>query len=126
MIETDILFAPVQELVRLLKRGTITPVRLTEAYLQRIGKHDGRLHATVTTLEDRALGEARQAERELRAGLRGLRSMASRTWQKTSSQPPARRRRGEPAHSGNRPSTGMQQPSADSMTPVPSSWASRR
>lgn len=69
MIEKEILFAPVAELRRLLRRRKVTPVRLTEAYLGRIEELDPKLRAFVTVMPERALGEARQAEKELAAGL---------------------------------------------------------
>jgi aspartyl-tRNA(Asn)/glutamyl-tRNA(Gln) amidotransferase subunit A len=46
----------------------LSPVALTEAYLDRIAALDGELHAYVLVLRDEALDAARQAEREIRDG----------------------------------------------------------
>jgi aspartyl-tRNA(Asn)/glutamyl-tRNA(Gln) amidotransferase subunit A len=69
MIERSILFAPLGELRSLLRRRKLSPVRLTEAFLERIDGLNPELHAFVTTMPERALGEAQQAEKELAAGL---------------------------------------------------------
>jgi aspartyl-tRNA(Asn)/glutamyl-tRNA(Gln) amidotransferase subunit A len=69
MIERDILFAPLGELRNLLRRRKLSPVRLTEAYLERIHEIDPKLRAFVTVMTERALREAGQAEKEIRAGL---------------------------------------------------------
>lgn len=46
----------------------VSPVEVAEHLLDRIDRLDGRLHAFVTTTPDRALDEARRAEREIAAG----------------------------------------------------------
>lgn len=69
MIETDILYAPLFEIGRLLRRKKLSPIRLAEACLERIERLDTRLRAFVTVMSERALAEARQAEKELIAGL---------------------------------------------------------
>jgi aspartyl-tRNA(Asn)/glutamyl-tRNA(Gln) amidotransferase subunit A len=52
----------------LLGRGEVSPVELATRALDRIEEHNGRLHAFVSTTRERALSEARLAERELMAG----------------------------------------------------------
>ena len=69
MITEEILFSPINELSRLIKRKQVTPVRLTEAFLSRIEKLSPRLNAFVTVTADLALKQAAQVERELNAGL---------------------------------------------------------
>jgi len=69
MISEDILFAPVHELSKLIKRKKVSPLALTEAYLARIEKLSPKLNAFVTVTGDLALKEARQAEGEINAGL---------------------------------------------------------
>lgn len=69
MIDTEVLFSGTQELSRLLKRKKLSPVKLTEAYLGRIEKLNPTLHAFVTLTPELALREARQAEKEIHAGL---------------------------------------------------------
>ncbi|HET6273935.1 MAG TPA: amidase [Bacteroidota bacterium] len=69
MITEDILFAPITELSRLIKRRQVTAVRLTEAYLDRIEKLSPRLNAFVSTTPELALKQAAQADKEMNAGL---------------------------------------------------------
>jgi aspartyl-tRNA(Asn)/glutamyl-tRNA(Gln) amidotransferase subunit A len=53
---------------RAIAAGGLSPVALTEAYLERIAALDGELHAYVLVLRDQALEAARDAEREIRDG----------------------------------------------------------
>ncbi|MER3524153.1 MAG: amidase [Ignavibacteria bacterium] len=69
MINDDILFGSIGELSRLVRRGKLSPVTLTHAYLRRIEKIAPKLNAFVTVTADLAVAQAEQAERELRAGL---------------------------------------------------------
>src|SRR5690242_20122664 len=55
---------------RQIAAGTLSPVALTEAYLDRIAALDGELHSYVLVLRDEAMNAARQAERENRDGHR--------------------------------------------------------
>lgn len=50
--------------------GTLSPVALTEAVLARIERLNGTLAAYITVTAETALGEARRAESEIRAGRR--------------------------------------------------------
>ena len=61
-------FRSVAETARLIADGALSPVALVETMLSRIAAFDGTLHAYLLVLEDRALAEARTAEREIRAG----------------------------------------------------------
>jgi aspartyl-tRNA(Asn)/glutamyl-tRNA(Gln) amidotransferase subunit A len=67
-IDDDILFAPVRELAKLIRAERLSPVALTEAYLERLEKLGPKLGAVVTVTRDLALKEARAAESEIRAG----------------------------------------------------------
>jgi len=69
MIADDILFSPISELSRLLKRRKLSPVALTQAYLKRIERISPQLNAFVTVTQELALAQAQQAEREINAGL---------------------------------------------------------
>ncbi len=69
MISDDILFSPITELSKLLKRRKVSPVALTHAYLERIEKISPKLNAFVTVTHELALEQAEQVERELNAGL---------------------------------------------------------
>lgn len=53
---------------RLVKAGKISPVELTDAYLDRIEKFDGRLHAFVHVMAQSARDVAKQREEEARNG----------------------------------------------------------
>ena len=59
---------PVAALGRALRDGSLSPVELAEAALQRIEALDGQVRAFVTITRERALDDARLAEQELRAG----------------------------------------------------------
>jgi aspartyl-tRNA(Asn)/glutamyl-tRNA(Gln) amidotransferase subunit A len=62
----------VAEAGRAIAAGTLSPVALTAAYLDRIAALDGELHSYVLVLRDEALAAAGAAEGEIRAGrLRG-------------------------------------------------------
>lgn len=53
---------------RRVAEGSLSPVALTEAALDRIDRLDGRLHAFACRLNDQALAQARQLEAEARNG----------------------------------------------------------
>lgn len=58
----------IQEAAALIRSGVISPVELTEAYLERIDNLDPRLNAFITITEDLALQQAREMETELSRG----------------------------------------------------------
>ncbi|HLY44737.1 MAG TPA: amidase [Stellaceae bacterium] len=53
---------------RAIAAGDLSPVALTEAYLERIAALDGDLHSYVLVLREEALAAARTADQEIRAG----------------------------------------------------------
>ncbi len=65
---TDIAYAPVAHLSHWISNGQITSRRLTEIYLERIGRYDGQLHAFVTVTGELALAQADAADQEMAAG----------------------------------------------------------
>jgi aspartyl-tRNA(Asn)/glutamyl-tRNA(Gln) amidotransferase subunit A len=67
-ISTDTLFLSVRELGKLIKSKQLSPVELTEAYLERARTLGTRLNAYATLTPDLALRQARAAEAEIRAG----------------------------------------------------------
>src|SRR4051812_35725382 len=72
-ITPALLHAPVRELATLLRTHRLSPVALTEAYLDRLERIGPRLGAVVTVTRQRALKEAEAADRQIRAGrYRGL------------------------------------------------------
>jgi aspartyl-tRNA(Asn)/glutamyl-tRNA(Gln) amidotransferase subunit A len=71
-VATDVLFLSVREQAALIRRGRLSPVELTDAYLARIELLNPRLNAFITVTGDLARRQAAAAEREMRHGrLRG-------------------------------------------------------
>lgn len=52
-----------------LRQKKFSAVELTEACLERIGTHDGKLHSFITLTADLALEQARQADQEISSGV---------------------------------------------------------
>ncbi|KQP23259.1 amidase [Pseudorhodoferax sp. Leaf267] len=66
-------FAPIAELAKALRIGTLTSVALTQDCLQRIAAHDAQCHSFIAVYADEALAAAARADQALRAGQdRGL------------------------------------------------------
>lgn len=68
MIGEDVLYLTVRELAARIRSGKLSPVELAEAYLQRSESVGARLNAYATLTRERALAEARAAEKEIAAG----------------------------------------------------------
>jgi len=68
MVTDETLFAPVSELAAQIRARRLSPVELTEGYLRRLETVGRRLGSVVTVTRDVALREAREAEREIKAG----------------------------------------------------------
>jgi Asp-tRNA(Asn)/Glu-tRNA(Gln) amidotransferase A subunit family amidase len=64
----DLAFASVIELGDLVRRKKISSVNLTEMYIARLRRYDPLLHFVITITEDRALGQAREADADIAAG----------------------------------------------------------
>ena len=64
----DLLFLSITELGAQLRARRISPVQLTELYLDRLEKIGPRLNAVASVMRESALREAREAEKEIRAG----------------------------------------------------------
>ena len=64
----DLVFLSAAEQGRLIRARKLSPVELVRASLARIERYDGVLRAYITVLSDRALAQARDAEREIAAG----------------------------------------------------------
>ena len=67
-MDVAIAFAPVWQLSRWLESRQLTSERLTRIYLQRIATFDPKLRCIITLTADLALGQAKQADREIAAG----------------------------------------------------------
>src|ERR1043166_680338 len=63
-----IAFAPVTQLSRWIESRSLTSERLTNIYLDRIARLDGRIRSIITVTKDVALTAARQADREIASG----------------------------------------------------------
>jgi len=68
MISEDVLYLSVRELGDRIRTHRLSPVELTEAYLERSKKYGPQLNAYATLTPDLALQEARQAEDEIAKG----------------------------------------------------------
>ncbi|MBV9924635.1 MAG: amidase [Acidobacteria bacterium] len=68
MISVETLYAPVSELAAQIRARKLSPVELTEAYLQRLETVGKRLNAVAYVMRETALKEARQAEDEIKRG----------------------------------------------------------
>ena len=64
----DVLYLSVRELGKRLRSRRLSPVELTESYLERSRRVGAKLNAYATLTPERALEEARAAEREIAAG----------------------------------------------------------
>lgn len=73
MLETSTFFLPIRELAGRIRKKQLSPVELTTGVLDRLEKLGPNYNAVVTVMRDAALGEAREAEREIQGGhYRGL------------------------------------------------------
>ncbi len=68
MTSEDLAFADAVELASLLKRKAVSSVELTKIYLERLEKFGPRYGALVTLMPERAMREARRADRERASG----------------------------------------------------------
>ena len=68
--ETDapLAYKPITELAHLIQQRQISPVELTNLYLDRIGRFDGELKSYITVTPEVARGEAQESERRWGAG----------------------------------------------------------
>lgn len=68
MASEELLLLSLTELSRLLREKITSPVELVEAYLKRIEALDPKLHAYITVFGEKALEQARVAEKEILRG----------------------------------------------------------
>lgn len=64
----ELAFYPVHQLAVLLKNKKVTSTELTRLYLQRIKKYADTLQCVITTMEENALRQAKQADEEIAKG----------------------------------------------------------
>jgi aspartyl-tRNA(Asn)/glutamyl-tRNA(Gln) amidotransferase subunit A len=65
---TDLHYLSITQAARLIEQRRLSPVELTQAYLDRIEAYDPQLNAYLLVTADRALDAARTAEAEIAAG----------------------------------------------------------
>jgi aspartyl-tRNA(Asn)/glutamyl-tRNA(Gln) amidotransferase subunit A len=72
-VSDELVFLPVRQLAGLVRSGRVSPVELAETFLGRLDALGPRYNAVVTLTGERAMAQARKAEREITAGrYRGL------------------------------------------------------
>src|SRR6185312_15913427 len=64
----DVAFYTVPELADLVRRRKVSSLDLTQMYLARLKRYDPILHFVINLTEQRALAQAREADREIAAG----------------------------------------------------------
>jgi Asp-tRNA(Asn)/Glu-tRNA(Gln) amidotransferase A subunit family amidase len=64
----ELAWSPLAELAELLRTKAVTSEELTRLALDRLKRFDGELKAVVTLTEERALRQAREADREIARG----------------------------------------------------------
>jgi aspartyl-tRNA(Asn)/glutamyl-tRNA(Gln) amidotransferase subunit A len=64
----DLVFKPGHELAALIKSKQVSPVEVTQAFLDRIAALDKKINSYITVLPDYALARAKAAEQEIAAG----------------------------------------------------------
>src|SRR5947209_14161036 len=67
-LSDDVLYLPVTELSRRIRSRQLSPVELTESYLERSRTIGAKLNAYATLTPDLALKQAHAAEKEIAAG----------------------------------------------------------
>src|ERR1700724_1747705 len=68
MLSEDILYLPIVELSRRIRQRQLSPVELTQSYLERSRSIGARLNAYATLTPELALKQAHAAEKEIAAG----------------------------------------------------------
>jgi aspartyl-tRNA(Asn)/glutamyl-tRNA(Gln) amidotransferase subunit A len=68
MSDQDMAFLSIRELARLIRSRRLSPVELTKLYLDRLERLGPKLGAVVTIAHERALEQARRAERDIMRG----------------------------------------------------------
>src|SRR4051795_5478320 len=64
----DLAFLSARELAEYVRRKRVSSTALTQMYLARLKRYDPMLHFVVTLTEERAMTQAREADREIAAG----------------------------------------------------------
>src|ERR1041385_8544298 len=68
MANSDLVFYNGRELAAMIKAKKVSPVEVTQAYLDRIESLNPKLNAFITVTKTQALAQAKQAEKDIAAG----------------------------------------------------------
>jgi len=68
MSADELVFTPATQLAAAMREKRLSPVALVRAYLERIDRLDGTLHAYITVCRDQALAEAERCEQAVARG----------------------------------------------------------
>src|SRR5699024_8175309 len=68
MLSKDLIGKPVEELSKLIKNKSLSPVELTEAILNNTEANEGKINAYIEVYKDEALTDAKKAEKEINNG----------------------------------------------------------
>ena len=64
----ELAFLPVTQLAQLVRTRRVSSVALTKMYIERLKRSGPKLHCVITLTEERAMAQARRADRELAEG----------------------------------------------------------
>src|SRR5579864_5637475 len=64
----DVAFYSVRQLAELVRTRKVSSTALTEMYIARLKRYDPMLHFVITLTEDRAMAQAKEADRDIAAG----------------------------------------------------------
>jgi hypothetical protein len=64
----DVAFYSVRQLAELVRTRKVSSTALTEMYIARLKRYDPLLHFVITLTEDRAMAQAKEADRDIAAG----------------------------------------------------------
>jgi Asp-tRNA(Asn)/Glu-tRNA(Gln) amidotransferase A subunit family amidase len=64
----DVAFYSVRQLAELVRTKKVSSAALTEMYIARLKRYDPMLHFVITLTEERAMAQAKEADREIAAG----------------------------------------------------------
>ena len=67
--DSELAFLPVTEIGNLLRIGAVSSEELTTLYIDRLKRFDPELHCVITLTEERAMAQAKRADRELASGI---------------------------------------------------------
>ncbi|MXW79439.1 MAG: amidase, partial [Gemmatimonadetes bacterium] len=67
-MDDTLAFSPIAELAALIRRGELSPLELTELYLERIEQYNPALNAYLAVTAERACAQARAAEAQIASG----------------------------------------------------------